>query len=181
MEQPAAGLKERPRRPARIKPAPRPAPERNEEYAHLTLAALRTYRAALQAEEGRVSYWRRLIQARLDVLRAGGSHGAVEAARLRPLLTDARVGSGRTALVEVVPVDDIPPLPDLADLWERSAEPGDDAGRRSLEVDLVVAEQQLSGYRAALHRRLTEATGELIARYRDQPALCLTALPLHRD
>ena len=36
---------------------------------------------------------------------------------------------------------------------------------------------QLSAYRTALHKRLAGATGELIARYREQPTLCLTALP----
>jgi hypothetical protein len=56
------------------------------------------------------------------------------------------------------------------------------AGRRegqvALEHDLRVAEAQLSAYRNALHRRIGEATGELIARYREQPTLCLSALPL---
>ena len=40
------------------------------------------------------------------------------------------------------------------------------------------AELQLSAYRNALHRRLELATGELIARYHEDPSLCLCALPL---
>ena len=34
---------------------------------------------------------------------------------------------------------------------------------------------------AALLRRLGSATNELIARYRDEPSLCLSALPLPRE
>jgi len=94
------------------------------------------------------------------------------------VLTDARVGSGRRALVEVLDQGDIPPLPRLSELWDRRVAPDDAAGQRLLEGDLRDAEQQLSAYRAALHRRIDATTGELIARYRDQPDLCLTALPL---
>ena len=42
---------------------------------------------------------------------------------------------------------------------------------------LEEAEGQLSEYRAALHKRIAEATTELIARYREEPTLCLIALP----
>ena len=45
-------------------------------------------------------------------------------------------------------------------------------------ADLAHAELQLSAYRAALHRKLAAATQELIARYREDPSLALTALPL---
>ena len=97
--------------PTPRKPAARPTPERTEEHAHLSLDALREYRKALSAEESRVSYWRRILQARLDLLLAGAD---ADSDTLRPVLTDERVGAGRRALVEVTPVDDIPPLPDLA-------------------------------------------------------------------
>ncbi len=169
------------RRPPRSRPAPRPAPEVSDAYDHLTLAALRAYRSTLQAEEGRVSYWRRILQARLDVVRAGSALGGtrtLDAATLRPVLTDSRVGSLRNALVDVLPVDDIPPLPALGELWERRVDPGDDDGLVALQQDLSDAEQQLSAYRTALHARLAAATDELIARYRQEPGLCLSALPL---
>jgi hypothetical protein len=171
--QPGAG------RPVRAS-AGREIPQVSEDYAHLTLDALRGYRRALQDEEGKVSYWRRIIQARLDVVRAGSSHasGHFDPDRLAPVLAEHRVTAGRTALIEVLPVDDIPPLPDLADLWERRTAEGDAVALAALEQDLAVAESQLSAYRAALHARLAEATGQLIARYREQPSLCLTALPL---
>jgi len=157
----------------------RPTPERSADFAHLSLEALRDYRRTLTAEEDQVSYWRRIIQARLDVLRAG-TLAAVDGQHLRPVLADRR-GPGRTAMVTVVPIDDIPPLPNLAELWERRAPDGDHAATADLDADLALAERQLSDYRAALHGRIADATAELIARYHEQPTLCLVALPLRRE
>ena len=158
----------------------RPVPQRDAAYGHLGLEELRAYRTALQEEEGQVSYWRRILQARLDVLRAGGSTPpALDRDSLRPVLAEARVRQGRSALVQVLPVDDIPPLPSLAELWERPV-PATAEGAAQLEADLVAAEEQLSAYRTALHKRMAEATTELIARYRERPSLCLVALPLPR-
>lgn len=158
----------------------RPAPERSAEFAHLSLDELRDYRRTLTAEEDQVSYWRRIIQARLDVLRAG-TLASADGRHLRPVLTDARGAVGRTAMVSVVPVDDIPPLPNLAELWDRRIVEGDLQAEADLDHDLAVAERQLSEYRQALHRRIADATGELIARYREKPELCLSALPLRPD
>jgi len=156
----------------------RTVPERSPDYAHLSLDGLRAYRHTLSTEEGRVSYWRRIIQARLDLVRAaeGGTVASVE--NLRGVFAEARVDSGRKALLTVVPEDDIPPLPDLVGLWAREPRMGDIEHNRRLAHDLSKAEAQLSAYRTALHKRLSAATGELIARYREHPDLCLTALPL---
>jgi hypothetical protein len=153
-------------------------PERNPEFAHLPLLGLRQYRRALTQEESRVSYWRRIIQARLDMVRALSGHSGPDIEALRPVLGAARVGAARSALLDVIPVDDIPPLPNLESLWARDPVAGDSAHNDALAADLVKAEAQLSAYRSALHRRLSAATGELIARYREDPSQCLTALPL---
>lgn len=166
--------------PARPKGGARPAPERSAAFAHLSLEALRDYRRDLTAEEGRVSYWRRILQARLDVVRAGGIGKELEPSLLRPVLTADRVTSGRRNLVDLVPSNDVPPLPRLDELWERRVAPDDVVGQAALDADLSEAEKQLSAYRTALHRRIGEATQELIARYREQPTLCLSALPLTR-
>ena len=156
----------------------RKAPERSPEYAHLPLDGLRAYRLALTNEEGRVSYWRRIIQARLDLVRVA-EHGAIGTGeRLRDVFADSRVESGRRALLTVIPVEDIPPLPDLAALWAREPIPGAVEHNSKLADDLSRAEAQLSSYRTALHKRLASATGELIARYREEPTLCLSALPV---
>ena len=154
-------------------------PERSQEFAHLPLVGLRQYRRALTQEESRVSYWRRIIQARLDVVRTlGGGGPDVEA--LKPVLGSDRVGAARTALLDIVPVDDIPPLPNLESLWAKDPKPDDEAYNEELMAELAKAEAQLSAYRQALHRRLSAATTELIARYREEPSLCLSALPLPR-
>ncbi len=161
----------------------RPVPVRSHDFDHLTLAALRAYRRTLTHEESRVSYWRRLIQARLDVLRDDAGPAALamtdvdKVERLRGVLAEARVGESRQALVSVVPIDDIPPLPDLEDLWSRELRPTDPAHCEAIRRDLSFAELQLSAYRSALHDRLGAATQELIARYREEPALCLSVLP----
>lgn len=155
---------------------PRRTPERSAAFSHLSIGDLRAYRQALAEEENRVSYWRRIIQARLDVVRAGEA-GAVRVDNLRNVLAEARLNSGRRVLITVLPVEDIPPLPDLAKLWEREPRSGDPNHNEALARDLAGAEIQLSAYRAALHRRITGATEELIARYREDPRLCLLALP----
>ena len=157
----------------------RPEPVLSEAYAHLSVDGLREYRRALSDEEHRVSYWRRILQARLDLVASGTTRRGVDHDRLTPLLTTQRVGAGRRALSAVTQADgDIPPLPLLEELWERQVEPGDDAGREAFEQDLRLAEHELSAYRSALHDRIGQATGELIARYRESPDLCLSALPL---
>jgi hypothetical protein len=159
---------------------PRPIPERSDAFAHLAIDALRSYRQALADEENRVSYWRRIIQARLDVVRAGEA-GTVRVDNLGAVLAEARINSGRQALITVLPAEDVPPLPDLSTLWEREPRPGDAKHNEALARDLAGAEIQLSAYRAALHRRISGATQELIARYRENPALCLGALPTRRS
>lgn len=147
-------------------------------FAGVSLPNLRAYRQNLTAEETRVSYWRRLVQARLDMVRAGTTVPVVDVEHLRAVLARNPVDSGRRALVEVIAVDDVPPLPDLGGLWNRDPVPFDEAANAILESDLADAEAQLSAYRATLHRRLAAATGELIARYREDPSLCLSVLPL---
>jgi len=158
----------------------RSVPERSPDFAHLSLDGLRAYRRALTAEEGRVSYWRRIIQARLDLVRAAEAGTGTTVDNLRGVFAEARVDSGRKALITVVPDEDIPPLPDLAEIWAREPRVGAIEHNRALAHDLMKAEAQLSAYRTALHKRLSAATGELIARYREQPDLCLSALPSQR-
>lgn len=152
--------------------------ESSPDYAHLALPALRAYRRTLIEEEERVSYWRRILQARLDLLNAGDVAGTrANAESLRRLLTGDRIDRGRQVLLNALPVDDFPPLPELNALWAQDPDPGDSAHTTRLVAELAVAERQLSDYRNALHRRLSMATGELIIRYRRSPLDCLTALP----
>jgi len=159
----------------------REVPQRSPEFANVSLPALREQRKLLGQEENRVSYWRRLIQARMDLIEMQGGDDSVRLERLRLALAETRVGPGRGALVEVLPVDDVPPLPDLAGLWAREADPDVPESVVALKRDLSFAELQLSAYRAALHRRLSGTTAELIARYHEEPTLALIALPVRPD
>jgi len=60
---------------------------------HLALQELRTHRPALSAEEDRVSYWRSIVQARLDVLHTPGA-GPADRLALQAGLTTDRVQRG---------------------------------------------------------------------------------------
>ncbi len=141
---------------------------------HLDLDALRTYRQELVVEESRVSYWRRILQARLDT--ALGQNGErTPVARLQSVLTQHQESSRRLAVLPVHDAVSVPPLPNLAVLWESSSDLDSDD---CMLPRLAAAEVELSSYRRSLHERLDDATSELIARYREEPALALRALPL---
>lgn len=162
--------------PARPRAAARPVPRQRPELAHLDLTALRACREELARDESRLSYWRRIVQARLDLVRAGlDTRGT---AHLRRALVPAQSRGSRRALMEVLPADDVPPLPDLAALWDREVDPGDEATAAAVVRELAAAETELSAHRAAVHRMHAEVTAELVARYRADPALALLALPL---
>ena len=162
--------------------AAQPPPERDSSYDGLSLPDLREARTELGNEETRVSYWRRIIQARLDVVLSESPDGD-RVADLTRVLTDARSSVHRLAHIDVQPVDDVPPLPDLAEIWSRQVDRSDPVAFAKLEADLTAAEAELSTYRRELHRRIDRVTDELIARYREQPLLALQILPddpLHR-
>lgn len=151
-------------------------PRRSPEFAHLSLEGLRNHRRTLTTEEHRVSYWRRLVQARLDLVRSIDDGHAPTVESLTQVFADSRPAP-RGALLEIGLLDDLPPLPDLLEVWSREPVIGDPRANAVLVHDLMKAESQLSAYRAALHRRLGAATTELIARYREEPLQCLSALP----
>ncbi len=139
----------------------------------MTLDRLRTYRRTLLAEELRTSYWRRILQARRDLLRAGVVPGDREL--LRQTLTESRGPAGRQVILPVHPDSGMPILPTLPDLWAQVD--NDDPVTAELFAKLASAESVLSSYREALHRRLNSATADLVARYHEDPPLCLVALP----
>ena len=156
----------------------RPEPVLSEAYAHLSVDGLREYRRALSDEEHRVSYWRRILQARLDLLTTSDDdRSAVE--RLRGVLGGDQAQTRRSALLTTLPLGDGAPLPDLPALWQTAAT-DDPAEIAALVRRLRDAESQLSAYRSALHLRLDLATRELIARYYADPLSCLVALPRNR-
>jgi hypothetical protein len=149
------------------------------ELSGLPLAELRAYRQALSGEEDRVSYWRRLLQGRIDLLEANAiSEHTLSLGDLVRVLGDTGSGRSRRTLLRVTAPEQLPDLPDLerlCELWE--AEP-----KGVHQVDLLIErlrgkESTLSAYRRALHRRIDAATGELIMRYRADPRAALVLLP----
>jgi hypothetical protein len=148
----------------------------------MTLPRLRKYRQTLLDEELRASYWRRLIQARRDLLRAGGEPG--DRGALLAALTEQRSTRGRQVILTLHPDGGMPILPHLPDLWasgiDVTGDPGNpgEAARAELFARLASAESVLSSYREALHRRLDRATAELVARYHEDPTQCFSALPV---
>jgi RsiG-like len=153
-----------------------PPPDRDDAFAGVSLSDLRLMRDGLAEEETRVSYWRRIVQARMDVIRTEAGEGD-RVADLGRVLADARGSHRRLAHISVEPVEGLPPLPDLARLWAAEVDPDDSAAREGLLDRLAEAESRLSDYRRELHGRIDKVTAELIARYREDPRLALSVLP----
>ncbi|WP_246142458.1 hypothetical protein [Nocardioides rubriscoriae] len=142
--------------------------------ASVSLAELREYRERLRTEEERISYWRRLIHARVDLLKAGNlGDSPIDVDALGRVLGDTGTGYVRQALHRVRAADPLPDLPDLAGVWVTPTDASDTA--EALER-LGAAELTLTSYRRALHDRIDEATAELIVRYRADPSRALEIL-----
>lgn len=154
----------------------RPAPVRVPELAHMDLKRLRAYRRTLLQEELRTSYWRRLIQARRDLLRADVRPGDRET--MHDALTEVRGTTNRQLILALHPDGGMPVLPQLPALWASGLGATDEPGRAELFARLASAESVLSSYREAIHVRLDRATADLVARYHDDPRQCLVALPV---
>lgn len=153
-----------------------PEPGSVRAWEELTLDELRAYRRRLAHEEERVSYWRRLLHARIDVLEAQAhQERALTIEELVRVLGDTGTGRGRTALVSVHAADPLPDLPVLEEIWVTDVDPNDRAAVAEAVQRLRNAEHQLTDYRRALHERLDTATEELINRYRAEPATALVA------
>ena len=146
-------------------------------WAALTLRELRGYRRRLTEEEERVSYWRRLVHARIDVLEAQAHHERpLRLDELVRVLGDTGTGRTRNALVRLHTADPLPELPVLEEMWVTQVDTQDPSAVRHAVSRLREAEHQLTDYRRALHERIDGATTELIGRYRHNPASALVAL-----
>jgi hypothetical protein len=157
----------------------KPAPAREPRYVDVELSDLRRMRAALAEEEMRVSYWRRIFQARLDVLHSEHPVTA-DVSDLSRVLADAPTAHRRLANISLALFDDVAPLPDLAELWARQIDRTNPVATKALEAELAGAEHRLSEHRRQLHIAIDAVTCELIARYREDPMLALGALPPER-
>lgn len=149
--------------------------ERNPAFEGTTLLELREMRNGLTKEEGNVSYWRRILQARVDLMRKRADAKQVSVPQLAGILTEAQSSHRRVQALSIETCESLAPLPNLAELWTRPV-PLNGTKRQELFDALYEAEHALSQYRHELHRRIDMATAELIARYQDNPDLALTAL-----
>lgn len=161
-----------------------PPPERNNAYDHMTIDDLRRLRRTLSEDEGRVSYWRRIVQAKIDLIRDGSPRPGTTIEGLNRVLGEHLGMPRRIAYLPVQPVEGEAPLPELPWLWQHLANP-DMADNDALLSALGLAETELSAHRRELHDQIDLVTGQLIARYREDPSMALTALPtrstgLHR-
>jgi hypothetical protein len=129
------------------------------------VSAIRLLRSSLRAEERRVSYWRRLVQGRLDLIASGGPGKPASLDSLTGRVAPA-AGARPPATAELLARLGGDPLRDAERLWQRPVPWDDEAGLARLRRRLSELEAELSGYRRLLHERIDGCTGELIGRYR---------------
>lgn len=151
----------------------RPVPEKSEQYAQLDIEQLRQRRAELNNYEIHVSYWRRILQTRLDLLAAGRDMSNLDS--LTHMLTDAPGAGRRMVKLDILPPGQPPELPGMEELW-RYTPTGEEDTKKHVEK-LAEAEQKLSKHRRELHQQIDSLQDELIARYRENPRLALDVLP----
>lgn len=144
----------------------------------LSLDDLRQLRHRLTDEESRVSYWRRLFQARLDML---SDDDQVETTDVRRVLQDASSAPRRWQALGLHPADIDTSMPEAQELWSRVIDLQDEVQRVAYTRLLQQMEVSLSRNRRALHSQIDLVTQELIQRYKANPALALTALPTRRQ
>lgn len=154
------------------------APPRRLPIRELSLVELREYRRELREEEHRVSYWRRLVHARLDMVAAGWLAGrALTTRQIAVALGEGIHRHDRLAMLMLKAGEELPELPELTRLWSTPLDHDGAEANAPVVAALAEAEGRLSSYRAALHALLDDATAELVRRYRADPRACLDVLP----
>ncbi|MGK5692474.1 RsiG family protein [Streptomyces sp. URMC 128] len=167
-------------------PLPSDAPERH--LATLSLPELRTLRREAQRDEADLSYVRRLLQGRIDILRAELTRrtpvGAASAAgpaessvveRLAEILRDAPARHRSSARHVTVGTPQGEEYRQLAAEMLAEVELSDLDARTDLELStamgrLVRYEQQVSRRRQRLQRTADECSTEIARRYREGEA-----------
>jgi hypothetical protein len=142
------------------------------------LADLRALRESLREEEQRVSYWRQLVQGRLDLLRSAldGGHPRGDLAGLAA--ARSRTGARRSPADTRLALEGlVSPLAGLEALWDAPIAWDDPAALHRLQRGLTEAEVRLSAYRRALHERIDDCTAQLVDRYQRGPAQLAEIVP----
>ncbi|WP_326729241.1 AmfC protein [Streptomyces phaeochromogenes] len=170
-------------------PMPESAPEPEAELGVLRLPELRTLRRDAQRDEADLSYVRRLLQGRIDILRAElGRRGAPRRGReariaasasvverLSEILTDAPARQRSSARHVTVGTPHSEEFRRLASDMLAEVELSDLEARTDLELNaamgrLVRYEQQVSRRRQELQRTADDCSAEIARRYREGEA-----------
>ncbi|MFF5499947.1 aerial mycelium formation protein [Streptomyces aquilus] len=167
--------------PSRVSaPAWLPADPPEPDLAVLSLPELRTVRRDAQRDEADLSYVRRLLQGRIDILRAelarrspAGEGSVVE--RLPEILTDAPARQRSSARHVTLGTPHNEEYRRLAADMLAEVELSDLAARTDAELNaamgrLVRYEQQVSRRRQRLQHTTDECSGEIARRYREGEA-----------
>ena len=159
---------------------PAPAVSPAQDLAGMPLGELRRYRQILRGEESSVSYWRRVLFGRIDLLRNVAAPGMGEhrrwpvvAQELASALRDTPTGHSHLALVRIGSASALPQFPGLDELWARDADPTNPVEVAEALTALDDAAGRVTAYRGQILRRIDAATTELVARYKDDPDACL--------
>ncbi|WP_155058947.1 RsiG family protein [Streptomyces blattellae] len=150
------------------------------ELAALSLPELRTLRRDAQRDEADLSYVRRLLQGRIDILRAelarrGPAGQASVVDRLPEILTDAPARHRSSARHVTLGTPHSEEYRKLAADMLAEVELSDLGARTDLELNtamgrLVRYEQQVSHRRQRLQRTADDCSGEIARRYREGEA-----------
>ncbi|MEY9992394.1 hypothetical protein ABIE67_004426 [Streptomyces sp. V4I8] len=158
-----------------------PADPPEQDLTGLSLPELRTVRRDAQRDEADLSYVRRLLQGRIDILRAelarrspAGAASVVE--RLSEILTDAPARHRSSARHVTLGTPQSEEYRRLAADMLAEVELSDLEARTDVELKtamgrLVSYEQQVSRRRQRLQRTADDCSGEIARRYRDGEAL----------
>jgi hypothetical protein len=146
------------------------------------LAGLRALRTGLREEERQVSYWRRLVQGRLDLVRDALAGHQPSAERLASSRTAQEAADrGRSPAFSSIADGGMERrLATLVELWDTPIPWDDPEKLRQIELTLVTVETDLSSYRHDLHERIDACTAELVGRYRRNPGELKSLGPLSR-
>lgn len=181
-----AGALEAPRPPVQRTDSPElPADPPRNDLTALSLPELRTLRRDAQRDEADLSYVRRLLQGRIDILRAElarrGPASVVDTAeasvveRLSEILTDAPARQRSSARHVTLGTPRGEEYRRLAAEMLAEVELSDLGARTDLELNTAMArlvryEQQVSRRRQRLQRTADECSAEIARRYREGEA-----------
>lgn len=131
--------------------------------------SLLDHRTEVREREEQLSYWRRVVQGRLDLLDARLDPARPVDETLAHVLGTQGQSSQRIAHVSV---RHVPPMLELATAdraWDLASSSADVCLLQHARHRLALAERWLSSQRAAVIRELDAATAELTARLSDDP------------